>query len=408
VKVAILNTVALNGGDAAILQAVMALARSAFGEDTTFVVFDTHAEVAQRHYPAIHFRPQLWVSATKGRTLPGDLNALRVFAAIDLPRMRKLLLGDEERESISIISQCDLVVSTGGTYFVPTYRLRPRAFELAVAQGLEKPCVLFTQSIGHFPRWLDRYHLRVLLQKAGLVMLRDPPSLANVLALGVPSSKCVVSPDAVFGIAEPGTLSRASTRRLPARSPRIVISVRDLTRFGSRQRQAIFEGAIVVLTAHLVNAHDARVSFLSTCQGIPEYGIDDSEVATRIVAGLGPAVREKVEVDRAFHPPEEIARRLGEADLVVATRMHAGILALTAGTPVLPIAYEFKTKELFESLGFGDHVLEAQKLTEPSVIGAADRFIREIDSRRADLFARVEELRVRVRTDALRLREVVR
>ena len=34
-------------------------------------------------------------------------------------------------------------------------------------------------------------------------------------------------------------------------------------------------------------------------------------------------------------------------DLVIATQMHSCILALCAGVPVLPIAYEFKTNELF-------------------------------------------------------------
>ena len=41
-------------------------------------------------------------------------------------------------------------------------------------------------------------------------------------------------------------------------------------------------------------------------------------------------------------------------DFVVATRMHMMILSLCVGTPVLPIAYEFKTKELAARLGIAD------------------------------------------------------
>lgn len=36
--------------------------------------------------------------------------------------------------------------------------------------------------------------------------------------------------------------------------------------------------------------------------------------------------------------------------------MHMAILALTSGTPVFPITYEFKTQELFNRLGLGEWV----------------------------------------------------
>src|SRR3546814_9397157 len=66
--------------------------------------------------------------------------------------------------------------------------------------------------------------------------------------------------------------------------------------------------------------------------------------------------RSRVRVDDRFHTPEALRDRYAGYDMVVATRMHAAILALCAGTPVMPLAYEFKTAELFGRLGFAGKV----------------------------------------------------
>jgi colanic acid/amylovoran biosynthesis protein WcaK/AmsJ len=408
-RVSIVNTVACNGGDAAILQAVFSLVRTALGEDTTFTVFDTHASVAAQHYPAISFRPQLWVTATQSpawaRALPRRFQETRVEAALDRPRLRALL-GEEERTSIAILGESDLVVSTGGTYFVPTYRIRPRAFELGLAERLGRPYVLYTQSIGAFRARADRALLARVLRGARLVMLRDEASLHNAIDLGADEARCLLAPDAAFGLADPEVLARAPARRLPGGGLRVAISVRDWSRFAKGSKRVgmrRFETAVRALAEHLVRAHGAQVTFLSTCQGIPEYGIDDSAVAVRVAEGLGDAVR----VDRDFHDPDALRRRLADFDLVVATRMHVAILALLAGTPVLPFAYEFKTRELFAGLGFGEEVHDVEAVDAESVVQGAERFLRDIDGRRTDLFARVAGMRERVLAAALRVREVV-
>src|SRR5690625_7963423 len=48
--------------------------------------------------------------------------------------------------------------------------------------------------------------------------------------------------------------------------------------------------------------------------------------------------------------------------------MHAAILSMVAGVPILPIAYEFKQEELFGQLGLADVLLRVDQLqTEEAV-----------------------------------------
>jgi colanic acid/amylovoran biosynthesis protein len=72
--------------------------------------------------------------------------------------------------------------------------------------------------------------------------------------------------------------------------------------------------------------------------------------------------------------------RLRTFDWVVATRMHFAILALGVGIPVLPIAYEFKTEELFKLLGYDSEVPQIEGLTSESLISAFDKSVENYAS----------------------------
>src|SRR5690606_35083956 len=137
----------------------------------------------------------------------------------------------------------------------------------------------------------------------------------------------------------------------------------------------------------------AEVVFVSTCQGNPAYRYDDAAVAASIVETLPEAIRDRVTVDADYHRPEALLDVLGGFDLVVATRMHVAILALGAGVPVLPIAYEFKTEALFERLGLGAWVQDIERVRPGTLPAVADRFIEQMPAFRSDLFERVEAQR---------------
>jgi colanic acid/amylovoran biosynthesis protein len=134
------------------------------------------------------------------------------------------------------------------------------------------------------------------------------------------------------------------------------------------------------------------VTFLSTCQGIPDYWTDDSAVAERIAALVPAELRARIVIDRAFRTPARLIDAFAGFDMVVATRMHAAILALAAGTPVLAIAYEFKTRQLFARLGLDDFTLDAETLTGDGLIDAWARFAAALPRLEATVATTLAEL----------------
>jgi colanic acid/amylovoran biosynthesis protein len=404
-KVVITNTAMCNGGDAAICNAIMAVVRDAFGQDTKFTLVDPLARVAQRHYPEI----EMLQAAGFGYTLPGPLHRLawRINRG-RIPRLRlarrlkvlgtwlsDLLVGPRERPLLRAYRDADMVISTGGTYLVDHYDVTARLFEIELALYAGKSPVFYTQSLGPFATPEKAAAVKPYFEQASLILLRDQKSKGYLTKLNVASTKMHVLADSVFGMAHPEALDAAK-----AASPemkRIAISVRRWSFFQDQSGDAgmkRYVSAVARAAEWLVRTLDCQITFVSTCQGIPEYHYKDSEVADEIVAEISdPNLRNRMHVDSSFHDPMELQALLSGFDLVIATRMHMAILSLCAGVPVFPIAYEFKTTELFTRLGMGKWILPIEDAAEDRLVTMLEDFLRHLPERRKALFEGVEEER---------------
>ncbi len=409
-KILITNTDVLNGGVAAMLQALLRLLRRAFGDDTESLVYVNRPEAASRLYPDVAFRRWLylsWEDALKIK-LPWRVrrfvNKVRFYAGAHCVRRgflsaARVLLSSEELRDLIEYSTADLVIANGGTTLVENYHLEPHIFDFNVTLFFRQPLIFFTQSLGPFLRRSNRVPFRRIFDKSALVLLRDRKSFDNLLSLGVANSNMHITADAALALADANAIERAADNALPLRPPiNVAISVREWKFFRTVSRTAgmdKYREAFRALTAHLVERYKAHVTYISSCQGIPECREDDSAIASSIVEALPDGIRRSVVVDTDFHPPEELMSRIRQYDLVIGTRFHMVILALGVGVPALPVSYEFKTDELFAGLNQRDWVQDIEQISAESLIRAADSFIQEIPRERKALFEAVERERVR-------------
>ena len=405
-RIALTNTVALNGGDAAIavtiIESVLRAAPSALIE-----VHDSQPVAAARYHPSLSWKSSLASighlrrSPRRGGRILTELNEARLLGAARLWRRRATrplagaLLREGERRRVADFARLDLVVSTGGTYLVERYGIGPRVFELRMAGALGVPVVFYTQSLGPFRIRRNRRHLGKLLSDSPLVLLRDERSRRHVLELGVSDTALHVVADAVFG----RTNARPFDEQAGAPIRSVAVSVRDWPPGAGASDPAVadYRRAVAETVSWLVRQHSAAVTFLSTCQGTPEYWTDDSSAAEAVAAELPEDVLASVVVDRAFHAPDALAAAYADFDFVIATRMHAAILALMAGTPVLPVSYEFKTTELFEALGLGEYVVPIDGITEERLLDRTRAFLDDLPELTGTFRAGVEAQRAQAR-----------
>ena len=393
----ITGTVTLNGGDAAILLAEDAILREAAGEPLEISIFDSHPGAARKYYPMYDFRLSLLVNGLRPfsrlralRPLIRGANYRRFLWGVELQlsplrRLSRLLLSAREVRDLSTFARADVIAFTGGMYLVENYSLRARFFDMELARRLQKTVLFLPQSMGPFTTNENRHIMGECLAGADLVLLRDARSRSYVLDLVPDHPNAHVVPDMAFGlkVRDPMINGPGSTSGgCPADSRlRVAVSVRAWPFFktmtaddGMRNLMRVIAAAVT----ELVSTHDASLVFISTCQGVPEYWTDDSRVAQDICCLLPNELRRRVTIDTAFHDPRDLAEKLRGFDFAITTRMHAAMLSMVAGTPVLPIAYEFKTNELFASMGLAEWVSDIETIREDDFVRLMGRFIERL------------------------------
>jgi colanic acid/amylovoran biosynthesis protein len=402
------NTVCLNTGDAAILLAIKKILEAVYGEGIKIYAFDSNPETSARlykDYKTLNFRRLLAESVFKqeyqGYPLKNFVKRLYNRASlrsIDLigrgnDVLANLLIDRESRESIEIYRRADAVVTTGGTYLVENYNLTKRIVQFRIDEFLQKAPIFFTQSLGPFNNSYNRKHLKRVFDKSKLILLRDDKSAGHIVDMVDDRTKCHVVADSVFALADTGRIADIlASPTSPAETGRVGVSVRNWNYVkGGQDGMRRYIDAVRRIVVSLVE-QGKQVTFVSTCQGVPEYAHDDSKTAEVIVSELAPSIRDKVTIDASFHTPDELMDLVKGFDFVVATRMHMMIMSLCVGTPVLPIAYEFKTKELAGRIGISDVLMDIDTISGDDAAAKLARFSRDLDRfRRTSLEAVLSE-----------------
>lgn len=246
------------------------------------------------------------------------------------------------------LSQYDVVIDTGaGDSFADIYGLK-RLIIMSYAQRrsgrLGVPLVFGPQTIGPFSTRLGSALARGNLQRAETVFARDSISLDAARALGVDP---VHSTDVVFALPQP--------RREAARD--VVFNVSGLLWAGSphvepqRYRSAVVE---------MVGELQRRGRTVSLLAHVLDNPTADNDVAVLdqvadAVGGVETLVPTSLSAARAV---------IAGADLLIGSRMHACLNALSTGTPAVPWAYSRKFRPLLEDVGW-EHTVELSNADDP-------------------------------------------
>jgi colanic acid/amylovoran biosynthesis protein len=402
-SILITNIVVLNGGDGAILFGMIKILRAAFGADCKIFVYASRPDVASRMFPEIEFRETLGLAATRAPF--AHIRYLgRIFRILQQARYMTVawclgngfrylmfLLPRQQRKFLQEYGEADFLASSGGTYLKEEYGVLIQACDYKLTLFLKKPLIFFTQSLGPFVRPATRRVMKSVFNRSSCILLRDEQSRRNIQDLGVTDVPVHLVADAAFALADPAVIEFAKQpRRDINHKHNIAVSVRHWPHFGtcsSDEGMARYRLSIAETVRKLV-LQGAEITFLSTCQGIPEYD-DDSVEAEMIIQLMDKDIASKIKNERKFIRFDELMVRLRDFDLCIGTRMHMCILSLISGTPVLPIAYEFKTYELFDQLGLKEWVTDIEYITPDGFAKRIKAFQNIIPSIRKELFSKV-------------------
>ncbi len=404
-KILITNIVALNGGDAAIMYGMINSLRETFGKNVDIHIYASEPNVCKKLYPEFKFRETIGLVANRGplskvRYIGRLIRIIQRNRYLLVSRMCgkgfhgfKYLIPKESRISLNDYATADVIVSSGGTYLIEPYGLVTQYTDYTICNHLNKRVFFYTQSLGPFTQSWSKEWMRNVFSSSPCILVRDQQSYANIKELNIqPSPKVIRIADAAFSLAKKEDLIRGKERRLPKKL-KIAFSVREWSIFKGRTKEngvKTYRESIATLVRYFVE-QGHEVSFFSTCQGVKEY-TDDSKEACEIMKFLPSSISEKVIIQNEYVHFKKIMEQLKDVDLLIGTRLHMTILSLIVGTPVLPIAYEFKTKELFTSLGLDKHVVSIDNISPDLILDKYSHFVEEIDDKRDELFSQVDLL----------------
>lgn len=390
-KIAITNNIALNGGDAAILLGMIKVLKQRFGQDTQFIVSGQHPEVCAQLYPDIQWYTTLGCAANNtqynhirvvGRLLR-TFKRYCYYTAAYLCRWNlfayRLFLNKNDAKTLKVYAESDFIISSGGTYLIEPYGIISQYIDYRISVILGKPLIQYTQSMGPFIYEHTKKRLRWVFNHCQVILLRDKKSADYVLSLGLDSpSKVHVVPDAAFAL---GNIDDIVLRNNDSinKNGNVAISVREWSHVSNSIVMENYRKCIADVVTMLTEK-GMVVHFISTCQAISDYTDDNKEVDA-IMQFIPLENRRRVIKYDEHLPIERILRMLRHMDFIVATRLHMGILSLISGTPVFPIAYEFKTIELYHALGYAN-VDELEKLDSNSLCNSVNEFMKCYTSER--------------------------
>jgi len=293
-----------------------------------------------------------------------------------------------ERNAIaSALIQTDMVADLSGD----SYRDRPGGFSLAhnifliSMMLLSKPIVLVSQSLGPF-RWYNRILTSMVLKKLNFIYVREKRSLALIEGLGVKSDNILLAPDIAFMLSVPDEWKPRRSWQDAGVSERypnhgvVGISVSCLM-MELPDKGARYLDAIVAAASHAHEKYGARILLVPHVVNRPELGADDRGACKHVFDILGRP--DWVMIVDGDCGPGELKGIISGCDLFVASRMHAGIAALSSSIPTIFLAWSHKYRGLLEEIGLEKYVWELER-EHPSILPALldDLWLNRIETRR--------------------------
>lgn len=397
IKILLINVHSVqNKGDAALLKMAIKNLRSAFPQcSITIAVNDPdslselggESKVGSLIYwmhRASASGEMRWRYLDMVKMLLASIWALITYRLIGRPYLWGLQ--GAQKDTLRAYFESDMVVSAPGNFLYSSGRLGATFLLVAYTMGYAilagKPLYLFPQSIGPLRRKRDQKLARWILNRARVVMVREPISLEEVRRVGISNPRCYLVPDLAFAFqSAPREEAMEHLRALgvDVERERPLLGV-TVINWGARVRndevQSRYEESLGTVTRYYLDNFGGKVLYFSHVRS--RATINDDRIPTRrIVERLGETQR-VVLVEEAFSP-ELLKAMYGLMDIFIGTRMHSNIFALSQGVPVIAIAYFHKTKGIMQMLGLEEWVIDIEAITPELLINKLIKLWQEKD-----------------------------
>jgi colanic acid/amylovoran biosynthesis protein len=313
------------------------------------------------------------------------------------------LVPPAQRAMLEAYFWADLVISSPGGFLYSSKSglgLVNSLFSLAYASFAGKPFYLLAQSIGPFHLKWQYPLIRWVLRRARVIIVRETLSIEQMQKVRVNHPNHHILPDLAFLLATPS----APPERLAARmwlnewgiSPETdrpllgVTTVNWSAQYPHFQHQAHYEQTLAETLEFFLKQFGGKVVFFPQVHGtLP--GADDRVAAQRIAERLR-QWGTSVVIIQSPQPYPVFKAAYGYMDLVIGTRMHSNIFAITEQVPVLAIGYQPKTLGIAKMAGIDEWVVDITQVNRETLCARLSALWAKRNEVRKQLQTRIPDL----------------
>ena len=284
----------------------------------------------------------------------------------------------------------DLLLSGGGSLLQDVTSKRSIIYYLSIlllAKLLGKEVMLYAQGIGPINSSVARILTKNVCRKADLITVRDDGSYDELLEMGLPSDRILVTADAVFSLlADRRDIGRQILLEngLEGDKPIIGIAVRHWT--GEQRFMQVFADAAFKLRKQ----HNAYIVF------VPLQFPADTNIAQEI-ALLMPDRTDTIILKEGY-TTEEYVSLISNLDFLIGMRLHALVFSALAGVPFLAVSYDPKVDRFVKGME-GNVAGSIDKITSEDILRESARMWRQVPQKQN---AKIQALREEAQKNAAR------
>lgn len=294
--------------------------------------------------------------------------------------VRSLLL---KNKVLKAYAGTDLVVDEAGIAFADSRGFIMNVYSFACAaipMLVGTPVVKYSQALGPFQSVTNRLLAKLVLPKARLVIARGKSTYENLKSIGVQANARLCA-DGAFTM--PPALDIEKKVALACEkagfSHTVGLSVSSVVEKRCKKAGIDYCGIIAAFIAYLAGegyqvylfANAARIDSKKPRNNDLMVG-DAVYQAYQKMAGGPDAGREDGFVNGLMWEhremdAEEIRAYIGHCELLIASRFHAMVFALTMHVPVMLIGWSHKYQEVMEQFGLGEYAADYSNLSLQSL-----------------------------------------
>lgn len=303
---------------------------------------------------------------------------------------------------IEHVKHCNLVISHSDENFKESASLLPlnpywvitwwsmlisRTCDILVAKTFGKPVIMFPNSVGPFRTWFGRCLSKLSLNNCDCLFIRDTVSYEIVTKLATKSRKILSFDTALLFSPPQKKVVESLPRPLLGVSPGIYshsLSSKEINNYIQAHSKALDES---------IEKYGFTVIFLP--HYISGFSHDDLEVCNLILERMKNRNRAKI---ICTYVVDEFKLFLDQMDMMVSSKMHPAVLAMSGYVPTLCIAYDHKQKSFFERLGMADCTLDIRMVTYEKLMSKIAHVWNRRDRLRASLENQIPQWKRNIET----------